>query len=235
MKRRLSKKPSPKAKRKVPCYAYLRVSGRGQEAHEKDGFGRQEREIRAFAKSRGYVIRKVYRETVSGTLGEDQRPVFYSMIQDLLANGVATILCEGMDRLARSVTIAEHLILYMASKGFTLISCATGEDLCESFTTDPMKRALCQMQGVFSELEKNRLVVKLRKSREAIRANGRKCEGRPKYGATPDEKAEIKYMRRLRRQGKTYAEIARRLNAKGVPAKAGGSWSDKQVHRTLNR
>jgi DNA invertase Pin-like site-specific DNA recombinase len=56
---------------------------------------------------------------------------------------------------------------------------ATGDDLTD--TDDPMKVAMRQIAGAFSQLEKARLVAKLRVAREAKRAAGHKCEGRKSY------------------------------------------------------
>ena len=45
--------------------------------------------------------------------------------------------------------------------------------------TDPIRKAMIQVQAVFSELEKRRLVLKLKKARDAASDGlGRRCEGR---------------------------------------------------------
>ena len=104
-----------------------------------------------------------------------------------------------------------------------------------------MKRAMIQMQGIFSELDKNLLVNKLRKAREALKADGKKVEGRSAYGETTEERRiikRIKMMRRNRRgghKGLTYQAIADKLNAEGIPTKDGKKWSKGQVHKIANR
>ena len=57
----------------------------------------------------------------------------------------------------------------------------TGEEMTDSLKaeTDPIRKAMIQVQAVFSELEKRRLVLKLKKARDAASgALGRRCEGR---------------------------------------------------------
>ena len=53
---------------------------------------------------------------------------------------------------------------------------AAGDDL--TATDDPFKKAMRQIAGAFAELEKARLVAKLRHARERIRSERGKCEGR---------------------------------------------------------
>jgi len=93
----------------------------------------------------------------------------------LRENRVNCIVIEGMDRLARELMIQEQLISYLASKGIDLYSANTGENVTQAIKEDPVKKAMVQMQGVFSELEKSRLVKKLRKAREAVREQGCRC------------------------------------------------------------
>jgi DNA invertase Pin-like site-specific DNA recombinase len=56
---------------------------------------------------------------------------------------------------------------------------ASGDDLTE--TDDPFKVAMRQIAGVFAQLEKARLVGKLKAARDRKRATGTKIEGRKSY------------------------------------------------------
>jgi DNA invertase Pin-like site-specific DNA recombinase len=56
---------------------------------------------------------------------------------------------------------------------------ATGDDLTS--TDDPMKVAMRQIAGAFSQLEKARLVAKLKAARDNKKAKYGKCEGRKPY------------------------------------------------------
>jgi DNA invertase Pin-like site-specific DNA recombinase len=217
------------------AYGYLRVSGQGQ--IDGDGFRRQEEEIRSFCKSSGIELAWVYQEQgVSGTTDETERPAFQEMISAILKNGVRTIIVEGLDRLAREYRIQETLLIYLASKGITLINARTGENVTEAIASDPMKKALVQIQGVFAELEKNLLVKKLRTARRAkAEANG-KCEGRKSYReAAPELVAKIKALYRKPRKGerKTLQQIADQLNAEEAFTLDGKPWTKHNLHRVL--
>ena len=75
------KKARPKA------FAYLRVSGKGQV--KGDGFTRQLKAIREYAKAHGIRIVKVFREeAVSGSADFEDRPALTEMSESLHGNGV---------------------------------------------------------------------------------------------------------------------------------------------------
>ena len=100
----------------------------------------------------------------------------------------------------------------------------------------PIGSALDRQDAAESEM-----VQKLRKAREALKAEGKKVEGRSAYGETAEERRiikRIKMMRRKRRgghKGLTYQAIADNLNAEGIPTKDGKKWSKGQVHKIANR
>jgi len=213
------------------AYAYVRVSGKSQiDGH---GFERQAATISSFAENAGIEIVKVYKENgVSGTTDEADRPAFQEMIAAILKNGVRVIIVEGLDRLAREYRIQESLLIYLASKGITLINARTGENVTDAILDDPMKKALIQIQGVFAELEKSMLVKKLKEAREAKRAENGKCEGRKSYSeASPDILDMLRSLRRKPKAGKrrTYKEIAAIMNSKGIRTQTGKEWTAGNV------
>lgn len=228
----------------LKAYGYCRVSGAGQ--LEGDGFNRQETAICDYATKNKIEIVHVYREQISGVKDKEQREVFQDMISAILRNGVRTIIVEGLDRLAREYRIQEQLIIYLASKGITLIDARTGEDVTNAVYGDPMKKAMIQMQGIFSELEKNLLVKKLRLARESKRNATGKCEGRKGWGDVPDKRDVIlQQIKGLRRKPKchkrlTFVEVAKQLNELTLTDNTystitGGEWSGSMVQNFIQR
>ena len=221
----------------MKAHAYVRVSGKGQ--IEGDGFLRQEEVIRAYADKVGIEIVDVYREEgVSGTTDEANRPAFQDMLQAILRNGVRTVIIEGLDRLAREYRIQETLIIYLASKNITLISARTEENVTEAVMSDPMRKALVQIQGVFSELEKNLLVKKLRTARERKRGETGKCEGRKSIKEVDAEL--LREIKRFRRQNPgqkrlSFTKIAEKLNARGYKTVSGKAFTGQNVQKIVNR
>ena len=158
----------------------------------------------------------------------------------LRENRVSCIVVEGMDRLARELVVQEQLISYLASKEIDLYSANTGENVTQAIKEDPVKKAMVQMQGVFAELEKSRLVKKLRKAREAVREQGGRCEGRKPYGRSEGEQEVVKLIKRLYRKPKgkkrmSYQKIADELNNQGIKPRSAEKWEAKTVYNIINR
>ncbi len=220
-------------------FAYLRVSTPGQV--DGCGFDRQEEACRTYAKKAGYGIAGVFREEgVSGAKDETERPAFQEMLTAILGNGVKTVIVESLDRLAREYRIQESLLIYLASKGVDLVSARTGENVTQAIQADPLKKALIQIQGVFSELEKNQLVRRLQKARDLRSTQAkRRVEGRKAYGETPEEQHIIERIRAMRRKngtpGMTLQGIADRLNSEGITTKDGKPWKATQVFNVVGR
>jgi len=218
----------------TPAVAYLRVSGAGQ--LDGDGFTRQNYSVRDFANRNDYEITHTYQEeAVPGKTEMDGRPAFQEMVAALLENGCRVIIIEGLDRLAREYRVQEQLIIYLASKGLTLISANTGENVTEAMMGDPMRRALVQIQGIFAELDKNMIVAKLAKARTRKRTNGERCEGRKPYGFRDGEREVIEKIVTLKSDGFGTGAIAVKLNSEQLYTRTGRAWTGVLVKRILNR
>lgn len=212
------------------CYFYGRVSGKSQV--EGDGFPRQRAAVEAWASLNGVdVVGEFLEQGVTGDAEWGQRPAFSEMLSRIFSNGVKTIVVENLTRLARSFVVQDTILTYLAAKGVTLISADTGADVTADIQQDPMKRALVQMQAVFSELEKNALVLKLRAARQR---KGSK-EGRKPFGFREGETAVLERMRALHEAGFSYYGVARELNEEGLPSRSGKPWAQGTVMQILKR
>ena len=107
----------------------------------------------------------------------------------------------------------------LCSKGLTLISANTQQNVTEAFMGDPMLKAMIQVQGVFAKLDKSMLVAKLRKAREAKKARTGRCEDRKPRG----EKRLGPY------------QIARILNKEGWPTRNAAEWYGSHFNAILRR
>lgn len=222
----------------MEAVAYCRVSSKGQ---EKDGTGldRQSEVITKFAKNNDYGVINIYKEAMTGT--DAERPEFLQMLADLLSNGCRTIIIERLDRLARDLTVQMQLVGLLCSKGITLISADTGTDVTSSYAGDPMMKAMLQVQGVFSELDKSMLVNKLRKARQAKKEKtGCSVEGQKPFGSRPGESDTIDRIKQLNRKIKNIKrlgpyEIATILNKEKRPTRHGKPWSGVVVKRIIAR
>jgi site-specific DNA recombinase len=221
--------------KKVEAYAYLRVSGKEQIFG--NGFDRQLKTIEQFCNVSQYKISKIYEEQVSGTEDEKNRPEMSLMIADITSNGCNTIIVEDLSRLAREYRVQENIILYLAARKINLVAANTGENVTEAIASDPMRKALVQVQGVFGELDKSLLVMRLRRAREKVRHEQGRCEGAKPYGTLAGEAQIVRRIKLLRRRPKkggvnrrTYQSIAEQLNREGARPRRGEKWTASLVY-----
>jgi len=93
---------------------------------------------------------------------------------------------------------------------------AAGDDLTD--TSDPMKKAMRQIAGAFAELEKARLVAKLRGARERKKAAAGKCEGRKSLA---ERSPELIAAARALNDGRSLRKISAALAAEGFVTPSG--------------
>jgi len=213
-------------------FAYLRVSTTNQlDGH---GFERQLATIEKYCKQARYKIEKVFEEQVSGTKDEAERPIFYSMIGEIMANHCKTVVVESLDRLAREYRIQETLLVMLASKDIALIAANTGENITEAIQADPMKKALIQMQGIFHELDKALIIKRLQDGRK----RSEKPQGRKPYGTRPGEADVLELIHTLHkptktRRGLSYPTIAALLNSRNITTRRGNKFSASLVYHYI--
>ena len=223
--------------REKQAVGYCRVSSTGQQRNGT-GLDRQEQVITEYAKQAGYELIQVYQEAITGT--DADRPVFAQMLADMLSNSCRVVIVERLDRLARDLGVQLQLVGLLCSKGITLISADTGQDVTAAFSGDPMLKAMIQVQGVFSELDKSMLVMKLRKARQTKKTKTGRCEGRKPFGFYEGEDKTLKRIKQLHRKprgGKRLGpyQIARILNEEGWPTRKAKEWRGSQVSAILKR
>jgi DNA invertase Pin-like site-specific DNA recombinase len=163
-------------KEKVKAVAYLRTSSATNVGATKDSDKRQRETIASFAKQAGYeVVDEFYDPGVSGADPIETRPGFSALLDRIEGNGVRVVIVEDASRFARDLVTQELGILALVERKVTVLT-ATGDNLTN--TDDPFKKAMRQIAGAFVELEKARLVHKLKVARDRKRATGVKVEGR---------------------------------------------------------
>lgn len=222
----------------TPAFAYLRVSSIGN--IEKDGFRRQEKAIREFAKKNGYKIIDVFREEgISGATELSERPALEDIMMKIAGNGVRTVLVERADRFSRDLIASELLIQEFQKLEAKVIEAEGGNDITAG--GDPTSKLVRQILAAVSEFDKSSIVLKLRTARKRIRKEIGKCEGRPFYGDRDGESEIIALMKSLRRKRPnqkriSYDKIAKALNEKGIKTRYGSTgWKGNTIRRILSR
>lgn len=200
---------------------------------------RQRAAVASFASHVGFsIVAEHYDAVVRGDDAIENRPGFSALLDQIEANGVRVVLVEDVTRLARKVLIQELAILALGTRGVRVIA-ANGDDLTQ--TDDEMKVAMRQIAGAFSQLEKTRLVKKLRAAREWKRAQGCKVEGRKDYADRDETKPLVALARRLyRRSPKTgkrpsLREVADEMASRGHRSATGRVLSPSVIKRMVGR
>lgn len=228
-----------KTAKSTKAIAYLRTSSAANVGANKDSDKRQRAAIEAFATRAGLEItEEFYDQDVSGTDPIESRPGFSALLDKIEANGVRTVVVEDASRFARQLIVQEAGIIALIERGVRVLT-SSGDDLTE--TSDPFKIAMRQIAGVFAQLEKARLVGKLKAARDRKRATGVKVEGRRSYAeidARDHDGRMIALARRLRRKSPKGGRLSLRtisaeLAAAGFLSNSGKPYAPTAVARML--
>jgi DNA invertase Pin-like site-specific DNA recombinase len=228
----------------VRLVAYMRVSTDHQ-AERGLGLPVQDRAIRRWCGDNGHRLITIYSEAgVSGTREAADRPALGEALEAVERRLAAGIVVYRLDRLARLLTVQEAALAQVWSHGGRCFTVDGGEILRDD-PDDPMRTAMRQMIGVFSQLEKGMIAARMRAGRRLKAERGGYAGGQPPYGyraergwlvAQIDESAAIALASQLRRKGASLRAIAAHLEAEGFGRRSGATrWHPVQVARMLAR
>lgn len=189
------------------------------------GLDAQATSISRNIEARGWnVVAEMADEGVSGSVEPTARPVLAEALRLLAAGEADALVVAKLDRATRSVADLCHLLDLSDRQGWDFIALDLGID-----TSTPMGRAMAQMAGVFSELERKMIGQRTSDAMQALKASGRRL-GRPVEQASEtrqriaDEHAE----------GRSLRSIANDLNTAEVPTARGGKWHASTIGRVLD-
>jgi DNA invertase Pin-like site-specific DNA recombinase len=217
----------------VKAVAYLRTSSATNVGSDRDSVIRQGEAIAAYGERTGIEILASFHDPgVSGTDPLETRPGFSALLDLIEGNGVRTVVLEDASRLARELLTQELGIIMLQQRGVRVLT-TTGDDLTD--TSDPMKTAMRQIAGAFAQLEKARLVAKLKHARDRKRREKGHCEG-----ARPNEKhnrAACERAREIRAvdASRSLRIIAETMAADGLLSSTGKPFTAKIIAAMLRR
>lgn len=222
---------------------YVRVST-DRQAETGQGLRVQERAIRDYCRRHRLKVLTILRdEGVSGTTEAAERPGLSEALELLRDGGSKVLVVASLDRLARSLTAQEGALAHVWRLGSRVYTVDGGEVLKDD-PEDPMRRAMRQMMGVFSELERGMINARLRRGRREKGERGGFAYGSPPYGARaenrqlvrdPDETKAIALARRLRDRGRSLRAICSELERRGHKPRRAKRWHPQVVSRMLAR
>ena len=209
--------------------SYLRTSSATNVGTDKGSDRRQRDAINSFAKRAGFeIVEEFYDPGVSGSDAIEGRLGFAALLDRIESNGSRTVIVEDASRFARDLVTQELGILVLIDRGVTVLT-SSGDDLTQ--TDDPMKVAMRQIAGAFAQLEKARLVAKLKAARQRKRQATGRCEGRKPLTEThPETVALARKLRRKTKAGRrSLRAIATELAAQGHLNEMGKPYNPKSV------
>ncbi len=196
--------------RRTGVLGYCRVSTEEQ-AVSGLGLAAQESAIRRECKRRGLPLLAVH--TDAGLSAKNlARPALKAALDALDAGEGSVLMVAKLDRLTRSVHDATGLMAASERGRWGLVALDAPVD-----TTTPQGAAMAQVLAVFAELER-RLIGERTKAALAVRRSQGARLGRPQ--TLSDD--VVKRIVRSRRNGATWASIAKELNDENVPTAQGG-------------
>jgi DNA invertase Pin-like site-specific DNA recombinase len=221
--------------------AYLRVST-GRQAEEGFGLALQEKAIRQFAGAAG--LRLVGMTQDEGVSGAIQERTGLAEALTLLEEGSAeSLVVARLDRLARKLSVQEAILAQVWRNGGRVFSADTGE-VAQDDPDDPMRTAMRQMMGVFSQLERAMITARLRAGRRVKAEQGGYAYGAPPFGtrsedgrlvADPREAEAVALVCKLRAEGLSYRGICAKLTESGHKPRLSQQWHPMTVARIVAR
>jgi DNA invertase Pin-like site-specific DNA recombinase len=210
----------------VKAAAYIRVSSREQGANGLS-LAAQKDAASAAAAHRDWTLAHVATEVASaGNIR--RRPVLELLLGDLDAGKYGALIVTRLDRLARSLVDFLAMLERADRNGWQLVCLSPNVDM-----SDPYGRCMAQVAGSFAELERALISIRTREGLSVARANGniaRKAEAQ-----CFQDRPTIERVVRLAGEGWSLGDIARQLEAEGVPTRRGGQWTSTQVRRIIIR
>jgi DNA invertase Pin-like site-specific DNA recombinase len=180
---------------------YARVStGNGNQHPEM-----QLREIRSYAKGRGWAVTREYiDEGISGM--KESRPELNKLLADAHLRRFDAVVCWRFDRFARSVSHLLRALETFKALGIEFVSLSEQVD-----TSTPTGKMVFTVLGAVAELERNLIAERVKAGLRNARAKG-KILGRPRKIANTDE------INRLRSQGASWRAVGTALGVSAATA-----------------
>lgn len=222
---------------------YVRVSTREQVEHGL-GLDVQERSIRQWCRANGHRLVAIHADAgVSGSNGVEDRVGLPLALEAVRDGQTEALVVARLDRLARALTVQEATLAAVWRLGGKLFTVDGGEVLPDD-PDDPMRTAMRQMVGVFSELERRMVVKRLRDGRRRKAELGGFAYGSPAFGqraddgalvVDADEAATLARIRQLHAEGASLRTMAATLTAEGRKPKRSDRWHPQSLARIVAR
>ena len=224
--------------------AYVRVSTEVQ-VERGSSLADQEAAIREWAERAGHqVVAVCADEGVSGSNGLDTRKGLYAALSAITAGQAEGLAVYNLDRLARKLTVQEGVLGQVWAGGHKVFSVEDQGEVVEDDPSDPMRTAMRQMRGVFAQLERGMLVMRMYNGRMAKLARGGHAHGAPPFGWQAEggelvedgaEQEALHLICELHDQGYSTRTIAEHMVIEGFSPRRAAKWQSTTVAKIIRR
>lgn len=218
--------------------AYCRVSTLEQ---KKKGLGMdiQIRDVSTFAGTQHLGIDDFYRDEAQSGAAENRRQL-NKLLRACKRGEISTVIIPALDRLSRSVRIAENLFHQFEKLGVNVrIADMPGYD--NRNRRDVLIR---QIHEAIAEDNRKEIIERLWKGRQERVRKGKAPGGNVPYGykrqgkqwvRDETESAIVRMIFEMADTGSSVPQITSHLNARGYTRRNGQPWICRQVHDVLSR
>lgn len=219
------------------CDLYLRLS---LHRDGKTAIERQEADCRAWAEANGLTVRKVHMDRGRSGYKAVQREGFDAALAAVTAGVVGTLIVWKLDRLSRKgISQVGKVLDAIEEAGGRLVSVLDRLD-----TSDDSARKAVALLAALARSESENLGTRVEHAKRHLRSKGQWIGGRPPYGLRVDSETKklvhdpehAIYARLIADEaltGTSLVNIARLLNAHGVPSPRSGEWNAASIMQLL--
>lgn len=122
---------------------------------------RQVLSLKQLSKEKGWTVKRVFEEKVSGTVKSTDRNEFNKLLEYLIQNGIRLVLISEISRIGRKVVDILTVVDTFHKRGIAIYVQQFNMTSMENGKENPMVMLLLQMMSIGAEMENN-----LRKARQ---------------------------------------------------------------------
>ena len=188
------------------CYIYARVSSIG----DRQNTERQVKSLNELAASRGYEVKGIYEEHISGAKTNKERKVLTECLTDAKENQIDLILFSELSRCGRAIWEVLETIKFCADNGINIHFQKEGLTLFRDGKVDSIMAIYISCIGFCAEKERENIYFRLSQGRELAKAKGVKM-GRKQGSVKSREQKEQEYAKviKLLRKGESLRNVAK--------------------------
>jgi DNA invertase Pin-like site-specific DNA recombinase len=188
------------------CYIYARVSSIG----DRQSTERQVKNLNELAASRGYEVKGIYEEHISGATSNKERKVLTECLTDAKENRIDLILFSGLSRCGRAIWEVLETIKFCADNKINIHFQKEGLTLFRDGKVDSIMAIYISCLGFCAEKERENIYFRLSQVRELAKQKGVKM-GRKTGSFKTREQKEKEYAKviRMLRKGASIRDTAK--------------------------